>query len=159
LDVLGDIFAEEEDLKKLMWSPYFTPQQKAVLLQRVFSGKFSELTMNFMMVATGHNRIRFMPEIVVCFNRLWDKLRRVVPVKITVSRELDEQRLRKLSDDIEALLEQKIRMESYVDPSIIGGIIIRYGDRVIDNTVRTRLSNAVKTTTSAEKRWMKFDEV
>jgi F-type H+-transporting ATPase subunit delta len=115
--------------------------------------------MNFMMVAAGHNRIRFMPEIVACFNRLWDKLRRVVPVKITVSQKLDEQRRRKLSDDIEALLEQKIRMESYVDPSIIGGIIIRYGDKVIDNTVRTRLSNAVKTTTSAEKRWTKLDEV
>ncbi|MGA2172098.1 MAG: ATP synthase F1 subunit delta [Sedimentisphaerales bacterium] len=159
LDSLGNIFAKEEDLSKLMWSPYFTRQYKTDLLLKAFSGTFSELTMNCMMIAAKHNRLKFLPEIVACFDRLWDEHHGFVPVKITTSEKLDDERIKKLSDDIASSLKRKIRIESSTDPSIIGGIVIRYGDKIIDNTIRTRLLNAVKTITSEEKRWINFDEV
>jgi F-type H+-transporting ATPase subunit delta len=158
-DLLGDIFAKEEDLRELMWSPYFTRQYKTDLLLKAFSGTFSELTMNCMMVAARHNRVKFLPKIVACFDRLWDKYHGFLPVKITTSEKLDDKRIKKLSDDIASSLKRKIRIESSTDPSIIGGIVIRYGDKIIDNTIRTRLLNAVKTLTRKEKRWINFDEV
>ncbi|MGA2091862.1 MAG: ATP synthase F1 subunit delta [Sedimentisphaerales bacterium] len=160
LDSLGNVFNEATELKELLWSPYFTRQYKADLLEKLFAGKFSQLTMNFLMVVARHNRLKFLPEIIAGFSRLWDQRHGLVPVSITVSKNLDDLRIKKLCDEIASSLERKIRLtQSIVDPSIIGGIIIHYGDRVIDNTIRMRLLNAVQTITSQEKRWIKFDEV
>jgi F-type H+-transporting ATPase subunit delta len=160
LDSLGNVFNEAAELKELLWSPYFTRQYKADLLEKLFAGKFSQLTMNFLMVVARHNRLKFLPEIIAGFSRLWDQRHGLVPVSITVSKNLDDLRIKKLCDEIASSLERKIRLtQSIVDPSIIGGIIIHFADKVIDNTIRTRLVNAVQNVTSQEKRWTKFDEV
>jgi len=159
MNVVGDILTTEKYFRELMCSPYFTRQHKAGLLQRVFLEKLSELTMDFLMVVIGHNRIKFLPDIVARFNNLWNSYRGFLPVKVTVSRRMDDGWVEKLRDDIASAIKRNIRLEVTVDPFIIGGIIIRYGDRVVDNTVRTRLLSAVKVVTGAEKRWMKPNEV
>ena len=160
LDFLGSVFNEVADLKGLLWSPYFTRQYKAVLLEKMFAGKFSQLTMNFLMVVARHNRLKFLPAIIAGFDRLWDQRHGLVPVKITVSQKLDDPRVKTLCNEISSAIQRKIRLtDSIVDPSIIGGIIIHFADKVIDNTIRTRLVNAVQNVTSQEKRWTKFNEI
>jgi F-type H+-transporting ATPase subunit delta len=160
LDSLGNVFNEAAELKELLWSPYFTRQYKAALLEKMFAGKFSQLTMNFLMVVARHNRLKFLPAIIAGFDRLWDHRHGLVPVKITVSQKLDDPRVKTLCNEISSAIQRKIRLtDSIVDPSIIGGIIIHFADKVIDNTIRTRLVNAVQNVTSQEKRWTKFNEV
>ncbi len=159
LDTLGKIFTEEKDLRDLTASPYFTSQQKADLLMRVFSQVMSDLTMNFLMVLVRHNRIKLLPEIRVCYDRIWENYKGYVPVKVTTSQRMDNDWIDKLADDISSAMNRKILLELSIDPSIIGGVVIRYADKVVDNTVRTRLLNLVRMITSAEKRWMKIDEI
>jgi F-type H+-transporting ATPase subunit delta len=159
LDSVRKTFAEEKDLMEMMASPYFTSQRKADLLQKVFSQFVSELTMNFMMVLVRHNRIKYLPEITACYDRIWGNYKGYVPVKVTVSQKMDNDWIDKLVDDISSTLKRKISLELSIDPSIIGGIIIHYGDKVVDNTIRTRLVSAVQTVTSWEKRWMRTYEV
>jgi F-type H+-transporting ATPase subunit delta len=160
MDFLRNIFDEVADLKEIMWSPYFTRQYKADLLEKMFAGKFSQLTMNFLMVVARHNRLKFLPAIIAGFDRLWDQRHGLVPVKITVSQKLDDPRVKTLCDEISSAIQRKIRLtDAIVDPSIIGGIIIHFADKVIDNTIRTRLVNAVQTITSQEKRWTKINEI
>lgn len=159
LDSVRKTFAEEKDLTEMMASPYFTSQRKADLLQKVFSQFVSELTMNFMLVLVRHNRIKYLPEITACYDRIWGYYKGYVPVKVTVSQKMDNDWIDKLVDDISSTLKRKISLELSIDPSIIGGIIIHYGDKVVDNTIRTRLVSAVQTVTSWEKRWMRTYEV
>jgi F-type H+-transporting ATPase subunit delta len=66
-------------------------------------------------------------------------------VKVTVSKPLNEGEVERLSADIASAINKKVKLELAVDPSIIGGITIRYGDKMVDNTVRSRLQQAVKT--------------
>jgi F-type H+-transporting ATPase subunit delta len=159
LDSVRKIFAEEKDLMEMMASPYFTSQHRTDLLQKVFSKFLSELTMNFMMVLVRHNRIKYLPEITACYDRIWGNYKGYLPVKITVPKRMDNDWIVKLADDISTALKRKISLDISIDPSIIGGIIIRYGDKVVDNTIRTRLVSAVQTVTSWEKRWMRTYEV
>jgi F-type H+-transporting ATPase subunit delta len=159
LDTAEKIFLGEKDLMELTASPYFTKQHKADLLQKVFSPFLSELTMNFMMVLVRHNRIRYLPEIMACYDKIWGNFKGYLPVKATVSQKPENDFIDKLVDDISSALERKISLQVSVDPSIIGGIIIHYGDMVVDNTVRSRLAGAVQTITSSEKRWMRTYEV
>jgi F-type H+-transporting ATPase subunit delta len=160
LDSMADIFKQVPDLRELLWSPYFTRNYKAALLEKMFTGKFSQLTMNFLMVVARHNRLKVLPDIIAAFSRLWDQQHGLVPVSITVPNKLDSARIQKLCDEITDSLQRKIRLtDSIVDPSIIGGIIIHYGDKVIDNTIKTRLINAVQTVTSRQKWETTFNEV
>jgi len=159
LDLLAEIFAKEKDFHALMGSPYFSLDHKKQLLQKVFSGKLSELMMDFLMIALRHNRIMFLPQIAFSFSQLWDVYYGYLNVKVVVSERFDKSRLQKLSEEIAAALKGKINLEMAVDPAIIGGIIIRYGDRIVDNTIKTRLLRAVKVITGPEKRLIKTYEV
>jgi F-type H+-transporting ATPase subunit delta len=159
LGALQDVFAEEKDFWELMCSPYFTPAYKTGLLQKVFSGRLSGLTLDFLMVTVKHNRIRYLPEINACFDRIWDSYHGCLPVKVTVSGKMADGWGTKFSDEMASILKRKINLEVVVDPLIIGGIIIRYADKVVDNTVRTRLQNLVSSITSANKRWVKPNEI
>jgi F-type H+-transporting ATPase subunit delta len=159
LEALQDVFAKEKDFWELMCSPYFTPAYKTVLLQKVFSGRLSDLTLDFLMVTVKHNRIRFLPDIGACFAKLWDSYHGCLPVKVTISEKTADGWGAKFSDEMASILNRKINLEVAVAPSIIGGIIIRYADKVVDNSVRTRLQNLVTTVTGAEKRWIKQDEI
>jgi F-type H+-transporting ATPase subunit delta len=160
LDSLASVFNEVPEIKGLLLSPYFTRTYKAVLLEKLFAGKFSQLTTNFLLVVARHNRLKFLPEIIGSFTRLWDQLHGLVPVSITVSKKLDDSRVQNLCDEISSALERKVRLtQSIVDPSIIGGIIIHYGDKVVDNTIKTRLFNAVQTVTNKQKWEAKFNEI
>ena len=159
LEEVRVVFDAEKDFWKLMCSPYFDTGYKTALLQKVFSGRLSEVMVSFLVVTVKHDRFRFLPDIHTRFSQLWDNLRGYLAVKVTVSREIDEQWTRNFSDEVASVLNRKINLETVIDPSIIGGIIIRYADKVVDNTVRSRLQNLVRNVTSAEKRWMKPNEI
>jgi F-type H+-transporting ATPase subunit delta len=159
MDTLAYLLKVEKDFTALMASPYFSPAYKQHLIQKLFAGKFTDLTMNFLMVVIRHNRSKFLPQVIAAFKDLWNIHLGLAPVRVTVSHALPEDEAQKLSEELTAGLKSKIKLDMAVDPSIIGGVVIRYGDSIVDNSVRTRLYRAVKAITSQEKRWNKIDEV
>jgi len=109
------------------------------------SGKITDLTMNFITVVIKHNRTTYLPQIIAEYQKLWEAREKYCHVELTVARAMSADEVGKLSNDIALAINRKIKLELSVNPSIIGGIIIRYDDKVIDNTVRSRLQTAVKT--------------
>jgi len=159
LESLQELFAQQKEFWGLLCSPYFTPAYKIELLEKIFSGKLSQLTLNFLKVAVKHGRIRYLPDIHDNFIKLWDKYHGTVPVKVVLSEKMDDGWADKFSEELASILKRKIALEVSLDKSILGGIIIRYADKVVDNTVRARLQNLVTTITSANKRWVKPNEI
>jgi F-type H+-transporting ATPase subunit delta len=145
LEVVQNISAQEKDFRTLMASPYFTPDHKEQIVQKIFSGKLNDLTIDFLRVVIGHDRMVFLPQIITRFNELWEAHHGYKIVQVTVSRALSSQEAEKLSADIGRAINNKAKLQIGVNPSIIGGIIIRFGDRIIDNSIRSRLRRAVNT--------------
>ena len=146
--VLTNIHQQVKDFATLMAAPFLTEKYKQQVLNEMFRGKLSELTMNFLMVAVEHHRIVFLPQIIARYNELWDKHRGRRHVKVVVSKPMNNDEIERLREDISAALKSKTELELVVNPSIIGGAMIRYDDKVIDNTIRGRLHLAVKMTTN-----------
>jgi F-type H+-transporting ATPase subunit delta len=159
MDSLQVIFAAEKEFWGLLCSPYFTPTFKIELLEKVFSGRLSELTLDFLKVTIKHGRIRYLPDMNASFIKLWDNYHGSVPIKVVLSEKMEDEWGTKFSDEMASILKRKITLEVALDPSIIGGIIIRYADKVVDNTIRTRLQNLVTSITSSNKRWVKQNEI
>ena len=159
LDAFWGVVASEKDFAALIASPCFYTDYKEQLVGRVFSGRLSELTMNFLMVVIRHDRAKFLSQIISKYNELWEDQQGCRSVRATVSRAMNEDEIVKLSLDIAAAMSRKVRLDVVVDPSIVGGIIIRYSDKVVDNTVKNRLQRAVNAITSGEKRRVRINEV
>ena len=145
LEIMAGIIKEENDLVRFLTSPYFSRQCKEQLVNATLSARIAELTMNFLMVLIKHNRVGLLPEIIFRYRQLWDADRGCYPVKVTVSRPLEQGGAEEMTTDIAAAVGGAVRLELAVNPDIIGGAIIRCGDKVIDNTIHNRLRTAVKT--------------
>jgi len=159
LDIVRCVSIQEKVFGVLMVSPYFSAEHKEQIVQKIFSGKLSDLTLNFLITAIRHNRMMFLPQIIDRFNELLETHEGYCIVQVTVSEAMSKEGAKKLSENIAGAVKNKVKLQVDVNPSIMGGIIIRCGDRVIDNSIRSRLRRAVKTIMSRQKTQEKIDEV
>jgi len=143
-DILASLIAQSKELETLMNSPSFHEESKKRLIDEVFSGRLNELTVNLLMIVIEHNRARFLPQIIARYNELWEARNGLHRVKVMVSKAMDNAEIEKLTGNIAAAISGRVKLEVVVNPSIIGGIIIRHGDKVIDNSIRNRLQLTVK---------------
>ena len=151
LDMIAELLAGESSLGLFLSSPYFPEDEKADLLGKVLSEKLNNLTLDFLLAVLRHNRMRFLADIIDRYDQLRDSYRGCHPVAVTVSKPLSEDQQRKLSADLAGALRCQVRLEQSVDPSILGGVSIRYADRVVDNSVKARLTRAVHEITNRRK--------
>jgi F-type H+-transporting ATPase subunit delta len=142
--ILANLIAQSKELEALMNSPSFHEENKKRLIAEVFSGKLNELTINLLMVVIEHNRARFLLQIIARYNELWEARNGLHRVKVMVSKAMDNAEIEKLTGNIAVAISGRVKLEVVVNPSIIGGIIIRHGDKVIDNSIRNRLRLTVK---------------
>jgi F-type H+-transporting ATPase subunit delta len=159
LDAVRNVSIEVRDFGVLMVSPYFSTEYKGQIIQKMFGGKLSDLTTNFLMVAVRHNRMMFLAQIIDKFNELREIGQGYRIVEVTVTEPMSKEEAKRFSTDIAGALKSKVKLQVSVNPSIIGGIIIRYGDKLVDNSLRGRLRQAVGTIMSSQKRQEKVDEV
>jgi F-type H+-transporting ATPase subunit delta len=158
LDFWTKLCSMEKDFEKLFFSPYFSSEYKQQFVDKVLSGKISDLAMNFLMVVIKHNRTAYLPQIIAKYHNLWETRQGYCSVEVTVAKVMTPDEVGKLSADIASAINRKIQLELSVNPYVIGGAIIRYDDKVIDNTVQSRLQKAVETIIRRGKT-RKIDEV
>lgn len=151
LDLLAGVGAASEGFDKFIASPFISNEDRKEIITRTFSGKLGDLTMDFLMVVIEHNRMMFLSEITAAYNRLWDVSRGCRQVRVAVSEKLSPHEAEKLLQQIESALKSKVNLEFAVDPLLIGGIVIRYDDKVVDNSIRGRLLSMVRTITKREQ--------
>jgi F-type H+-transporting ATPase subunit delta len=142
---IGQVLAENPEFGSLLGSPWFNQQYKMDLLRKLFSGKVADLTLDFLMVAAGHDRLTYLPQMTAAYHQLWEARQGLQAVRATVSDAASETRVRQFAAEIAEILQSKVKLEVVVDPSIMGGVVLRYEDKVIDNSVRTRLRRAIAT--------------
>jgi len=145
LDSWTKICSMEEDFGKLIVSPYFSTDYKQQLVRKVLSDKITDLTLNFLVVVIRHNRTGFLTRIIEQFNMLWQHSQGFCNVEVTVANLITDEHAQGIADRISEMLEKLVNVKINVNPDIIGGAIIRYEDKVIDNSVRTRLMNTAET--------------
>jgi F-type H+-transporting ATPase subunit delta len=126
-------------------SPYFPSEYKQHLIDKMLSGKISRLTMDFLRVVIKRNRTKFLPRIIAEYNKLWEARAGFCSVEVTVAKQINDDEVQKLAGNIASMIDRKVKLKLAINPEILGGVIIRYDDKVIDNTIKSRLHRAVET--------------
>jgi F-type H+-transporting ATPase subunit delta len=143
LAAFADALAENRELSVFFFSPYFSTEEKEDGLRRTVVDADPTLV-NFLQVLIENHRLPLIHRIRRQFDVLWDREHRRLPVEVTSAVELDRSVIDALEAGILEQTGQNVELESHVDPDILGGIVLRVGNSILDASVRHRLEQLRK---------------
>jgi F-type H+-transporting ATPase subunit delta len=138
LGQFADALADNRELAVFFFSPYFSTTEKEQSLRGLLQGA-DQLLINFLQLLIEKHRMPVIFRIRAEYERLWEEENRTLPVEITSAIALDEQTTESLGKTIGERAGRKVTLATRVDPEIIGGIIVRIGNSILDASIRNRL--------------------
>jgi F-type H+-transporting ATPase subunit delta len=143
LGEVADGIGESRDLQVFFFSPYFSTEEKVQGLDKAISGA-DDTVRNFLALLIEKHRMPALFRIRQRFDQLWQEENQILPVHVTSAIELDESTVSNIGDRIGERTGRKVELSSAVDPDILGGIVLRVGNSVLDASIRNRLENLRK---------------
>jgi len=140
LQGINQVIAGSRELQKVLYHPQITPEEKKEIVKNIFAGRVSPVATNFLYLLVDHKREMFLKDIVAYFTEMANRARNLAQVQVTSAGELNAGQKKQLNEMLEKITCKKVRAEYAVDPSLIGGVVVRIGDRVLDGSVKTRLA-------------------
>jgi F-type H+-transporting ATPase subunit delta len=138
LGQFADALNQNRELAVFFFSPYFSTTEKRQALDTLLDGA-DELFINFLALLIENHRMPVIFRIRDEYERLWDEENRTLPVEITSAIALDDATTESLGKTIGERAGRKVTLAARVDPDILGGIIIRVGNSILDASIRNRL--------------------
>lgn len=138
LGQFADALDSERELAMFFFSPYFSTQEKKEGLGRAVEGA-DEALVNFLELLIDKHRMSAIFRIRRRLDGLWEDANKVLPVQITSATELDEETVRRVGERIGRETGQHVELTAQVEPAILGGIVLRVGNQIVDASIRARL--------------------
>jgi F-type H+-transporting ATPase subunit delta len=143
LGQFADALAEHSELRIFFFSPYFSSIEKQDALARLLSDA-DERFVNFLKLLIENHRMPVIFRVRREYERLWEQENHVLPVEITSAIELDKATAASVGERIGANTGHKVMLSTRVDPDILGGIVVRVGNSILDASIRNRLERLRK---------------
>ncbi|MCD6014905.1 MAG: synthase delta subunit [Solirubrobacterales bacterium] len=148
LGEFADALAANRDLQVFFFSPYFSSAEKRDGIAKSISGADHELV-NFLELLAEKHRMPVIFRIRRRFDELWAKAKRRLEVTLTSAVELDQGVVDQVGEAVEQQTDRSIDLTSEVDPDILGGLVLRVGNMVLDASLRSKLEKLRKEVASA----------
>ena len=145
---VADALDETRDLQVFFFSPYFSSEEKKDGLGKVLEGA-NPAILNFFELLVEKHRMPALFRIRRTYDQLWEHENKLLPVEITSAIELDEEIAQRIGDQIGQQTGQRVELTKTVDPDIIGGLVLRVGNSILDASIRNRLENLRKNVATA----------
>ncbi|HEY1274292.1 MAG TPA: ATP synthase F1 subunit delta [Thermoleophilaceae bacterium] len=143
LGQFADALEEDRDLQVFFFSPYFSSEEKRDGVDRVVS-EADERLVNFLKLLAERHRMPVVFRIRREFDAMWADEHKLLPVTVTSAVELDQGLVEDIGKRIEEQTGREVQLSSNVDPDVLGGLIVRVGNMVLDASVRNRLEQLRK---------------
>ena len=124
----------------MLTSPAYTAEQLAATMIELCGDALVSEQQNFIKVLAANKRLPLLPEISELFEQLKAEQERSVDVTVVSAYALEDAAEQNLAQVLSKKLEREVKVETQVDASLLGGVVIRAGDLVIDGSVRGRLN-------------------
>lgn len=146
MDAFGNLI-KERDLFLFLKSPIIPVGKKAQIFKAMFDGKVNEITGAFFNIVVRKGRESYLPEITNEFLAQYKKLKGISSVKLTTASPLSAKALEDIKSKLlaSAATASEVEIETAVDEDLIGGFIIKIGDKQIDTSVASKLKELSKT--------------
>lgn len=139
--LLRNTLDEVHEFARVVDSPVIPQDKKKSVLKALLEERVEPLTLRFVHLLVEKDREKMLPRIVETYQNFRDEQRGIVEVEARVAQPLDDEEREHLVDQLEEMLGRTVRLRVDENPDLIGGLVIRVGDRVYDGSVRQKLEN------------------
>jgi len=143
LGQFADALDTDHDLQVFLFSPYFSTAEKEDGLHKVLEDADPAFE-NFLRLLIEKHRMPVLFRIRRQFDERWQEENRLLPVQITSAVELDSAVTEQIGDEIGRQTGRTVELTSTVDPDVLGGLVVRVGNSILDASIRTRLERLRK---------------
>ena len=140
LGQLADAVDQTRELQLFLFSPYFSTEEKKRGLDRAIDGA-DPIVQNFLELLVEKHRMPALFRIRREFESLWEQEHQLLPVTITSAVALGDETVRSIGDAIGNQTGQRVELTTNVDPDVLGGLVVRVGNSILDASIRNRLEN------------------
>jgi F-type H+-transporting ATPase subunit delta len=130
----------DAQMRVVLQNPSMTSEQKAEAIISIDAEKLDAQGKNFIFLLAENNRLELLPAISQLFELLKAEQEKTIEVTVTTAYDLVSDEADKLAQSLKARLGREVQISSEMDKSLIGGLVIRAGDMVIDGSVRGKLA-------------------
>lgn len=131
---------DNPEVRVVVTSPRATHRQVEELMLALSGAKAGSLQANFIKLLVENRRLMLLPEIAAMYEVLRTEAEKSVDVNVSSAFELNDAQKQKITDSLKKRFGREIKLSCDVDSSLLGGIVVRAGDKVIDGSARTRLT-------------------
>ena len=142
LNALNKSLSDSEDLTRLIKSPVFSTEDQVRAIDALLAkSKISDVTANFIRVVAKNRRLFVLPAIIESFSRMAADSRGEIAGDVTSAVKLTAAQRTELKAALKAKVGKDVALNEIVDPSVLGGLIVKVGSQMIDTSIRTKLSS------------------
>lgn len=140
LGYFESVMATSPESSAVFSSPAFTIEAKRALLKEILGGmRISTTAANFLMLLLDKNRLDQLPFILACYQVFADDLSGIVRGTVSSALPLADAQVNEIREALEKNLGKKVLLQVDYDPSLIGGVVTKIGDRIFDGSIKTQL--------------------
>jgi F-type H+-transporting ATPase subunit delta len=138
------VLNENHTLRSLLKNPVVTYDKKITVINKIFAPSFESLTIKFFELMLRKTRGQYLPDTASAFIDQYNELNNIAKATVRTAAKLSEKAVKEIEQKIASALNKTIILEQEVDPSIIGGVWLKMGDRLYDGSIKGKLQKAKK---------------
>lgn len=127
------------DVSRVLADPAIPLEDRMQVVERIMGGRIGERPLNLIRLLLRRGRVDLLPAVAREFRRLHDRRSGITQALVISAAALDEEEMTALRERLAQMTGARMEMTFQIDPSILGGVVVRLGDRLIDGSVRGRL--------------------
>lgn len=139
LQSLADGLESAPELKAFLESPMIPRQAKQEAAEKIFAGELSPMVMNFLRLLLDKQRVSIFREIVRQYENFANEAQGILVADVTTARDLSDSLGERLMAKLGEVTGKKIKLRKHLDEKLLGGAVVRMGDRLLDGSLRSRM--------------------
>jgi F-type H+-transporting ATPase subunit delta len=133
---------ESDDLKRLVRSPVFSAEDQISALEALCAkAQITSLALNFIKLSAQNRRLFVLADMIKAYQTLVAQAKGEISAEVTSADQLSPKHLADLKAAIKASVGRDVQLSTRVDPAILGGLVVKVGSRMVDNSLKTKLQN------------------
>ncbi len=142
LDLFAKLVGESEDLTRMVESPVFSAEDQTSAVEAILAkAKITGIAANFIQLAAKNRRLFAILDMVKAYNSLVSQSKGEVTAEVTSAEKLSAAQVTKIKASLKAAVGHDVKLATFIDPDILGGLIVKVGSRMVDNSLRTKLQS------------------
>jgi F-type H+-transporting ATPase subunit delta len=136
------IIGESADLQRLMRSPVFKAEDQQAAIESIADkAKIGGLALNFLKLMASNRRLAAVPDAINAYQALVSKSKGEVTAEVTSAEKLSTKQITDIKAALKSAVGSDVALVTKIDASILGGLIVKVGSRMMDNSLKTKLDN------------------